>query len=52
MSDATTTDQAPDEPTPPNPVAKEPAEGGEVPDAGPGADRADDTGQVSGGGAA
>jgi len=33
-------DTSHDEPTPPNPVAKEPAEGGEVPDAGPGAERA------------
>jgi hypothetical protein len=34
-------ERAQDESLPPHPAGKEPAEGGEVPDAGPGAERAD-----------
>lgn len=41
MSDATNAGTN-DPQLPPNPVGKEPAEGGEIPDAGPGAERADD----------
>jgi hypothetical protein len=44
------TDQTPqDETLPPNPVGKDqPAEGGEVPDAGPGAEHASDTDVAAG----
>jgi hypothetical protein len=43
--------QLPPNPVGPNPGDREPAEGGEVPDAGPGAERADDD-SVSGSGGA